>query len=42
MILSGCQGLVGNNKLAIFEPDTLDTLNYSDHYDLWGVIADHQ
>ena len=42
MILSGCQGLVGNNKLAIFEPDTLDTVNYSDDYDLWGVIADHQ
>ena len=42
MILSGCQGLVGNNKLAIFEPDTLDNVNYSDDYDLWGVIADHQ
>ncbi len=42
MLLSGCQSLVGNNKLAIFEPETLDTSNYSDDNDLWRVIADYQ
>jgi len=42
VLLSGCQSLVGNNKLAIFEPETLDTSNYSDDNDLWRVIADYQ
>ena len=42
MLLSGCQSLVGNNKLSIFEPETLDTSNYSDDNDLWRVIADYQ
>jgi len=42
VLLSGCQSLVGNNKLSIFEPETLDTSNYSDDNDLWRVIADYQ
>ena len=42
LVLSGCQSLVGNNNLAIFEADNLDAINYSDNSDLWRVIADHQ
>ena len=42
LVLSGCQSLVGNNNLAIFEADNLDAINYSDDSDLWRVIADRQ
>ena len=42
LVLSGCQSLVGNNNLAIFEADNLDAINYSDNSDLWRVIADRQ
>ena len=42
LVLSGCQSLVGNNNLAIFEADNVDALNYSDDNDLWRVIADRQ
>ena len=42
LVLSGCQSLVGNNNLAIFEADNLDVINYSDNSDLWRVIADRQ
>ena len=42
LVLSGCQSLVGNNNLAIFEADNVDALNYSDDSDLWRVIADRQ
>ena len=42
LVLSGCQSLVGNNNLAIFEADNLDAINYSDNSDLWRVIADSQ
>ena len=42
LVLSGCQSLVGNNNLAMFEADNLDAINYSDNSDLWRVIADRQ
>ena len=42
LVLSGCQSLVGDNNLAIFEADNVDELNYSDDNDLWRVIADRQ
>ena len=42
LVLSGCQSLVGDNNLAIFETDNVDALNYSDDNDLWRVIADRQ
>ena len=42
LVLSGCQSLVGDNNLAIFEADNVDALNYSDDNDLWRVIADRQ
>ena len=42
LVLSGCQSLVGNNNLAIFEADNLDAINYSDNSNLWRVIADRQ
>lgn len=42
LVLSGCQSLVGDNNLAIFEADNLDAINYSDNSDLWRVIADRQ
>ena len=42
LVLSGCQSLVGNNNLAIFEADNVGALNYSDDNDLWRVIADRQ
>ena len=42
LVLSGCQSLVGNNNLGIFEADNLDAINYSDNSDLWRVIADRQ
>jgi len=42
MVLSGCQSLVGNNKLAIFETDTLNSAYSSEDKDLWKVIADQQ
>ena len=42
LVLSGCQSLVGNNNLAMFEADNLDAINYSDNSDLWRVIADSQ
>ena len=42
LVLSGCQSLVGNNNLAIFEADNLDAINFSDDSDLWRVIADRQ
>ena len=42
LVLSGCQSLVGDNNLAIFEADNLDAINYSDDSDLWRVIADRQ
>ena len=42
LALSGCQSLVGDNNLAIFEADNVDELNYSDDNDLWRVIADRQ
>lgn len=42
MVLSGCQSLVGNNKLAIFETDTLNSTYSSEDKDLWKVIADQQ
>ena len=42
LVLSGCQSLVGNNNLAIFEADNLDAINYSNNSDLWRVIADRQ
>ena len=42
LALSGCQSLVGDNNLAIFEADNLDAINYSDNSDLWRVIADRQ
>ena len=42
LVLSGCQSLVDDNKLAIFEPEALDEINYSDDSDLWRVIANHQ
>ena len=42
LVLSGCQSLVGNNNLAIFEADNLDAINYSDNSDLWRLIADRQ
>ena len=42
LVLSGCQSLVGNNNLAMFEADNLDAINYSDDSDLWRVIADRQ
>ena len=42
MVLSGCQSLVGNNKLAIFETDTLNSTYSSEDKDLWKVIANQQ
>ena len=42
LVLSGCQSLVGDNNLAIFEADNVYALNYSDDNDLWRVIADRQ
>ena len=42
MVLSGCQSLVGNNKLAIFETDTLNSSYSSEDKDLWKVIANQQ
>ena len=42
LVLSGCQSLVGNNNLAIFEANNLDAINYSDNSNLWRVIADRQ
>mgnify|MGYP003298932562 FL=1 len=42
LALSGCQSLVGDNNLAIFEADNVDALYYSDDSDLWRVIADRQ
>ncbi|MDC0198427.1 LysM peptidoglycan-binding domain-containing protein [Candidatus Thioglobus sp.] len=42
MVLSGCQSLVGNNKLAIFETNTLNSTYSSEDKDLWKVIADQQ
>ena len=42
MVLSGCQGLVDSNKLAIFETDTLNSSYSSEDKDLWKVIANQQ
>ncbi len=45
LVLSGCQGLVDNNKkLAIFESDSIeiDTSNHSEDSDLWNLIANNQ
>ena len=42
MALTGCQGIVDGNKLAIFEPSTSESVDYSSDYDLWKVIADNQ
>ena len=42
MVLSGCQSLVGSNKLAIFETDTLNSSYSSEDKDLWKVIANQQ
>ena len=45
LVLSGCQGLVDNNKkLAIFESDSIeiDTSNHSEDSDLWNFIANNQ
>ena len=38
MALTGCQGIVDSNKLAIFEPNTSESVDYSGDYDLWKVI----
>ena len=42
LVLSGCQGIVDSNKLAIFEPNTSESVDYSDDHDLWKIIADNQ
>ena len=42
MVLSGCQSLVGSDKLAIFETDTLNSSYSSEDKDLWKVIANQQ
>ena len=42
MVLSGCQSLVGSNKLAIFETDTLNSSYSPEDKDLWKVIANQQ
>ena len=42
MVLSGCQSLVGSNKLAFFETNTLNSSYSSEDKDLWKVIANQQ
>ena len=42
LVLSGCQGIVDSNKLAIFEPNTSESVDYSDDHDLWKIIAENQ
>ena len=42
LVLSGCQGIVDSNKLAIFKPNTSESVDYSDDHDLWKIIAENQ